>query len=173
MSLTYDTDYLTYAGYSSGSHGSVTNYSGNITSGSWMSCTGTASLGSYTTDPKPSRVVFAQNFTVSNSLASTVWADIYSGSPSTITIPEITYANISGYTLPSSDYDLFFTHGFKALGDVDGNTVLSAKDVQKILDYLSDPDTNFLSPSRLAVADVDQDKRITVMDALALYQLMN
>lgn len=171
MSLTYDTDYLTYAGYSSGSHGSVTSYSGNVTSGSWMSCIGTASLGTYTTDPKPSWVVFVQNFTVSASLASTVWADIYSGSPSTITLPSISSANVNGNNIPSSDYANYFTYGFRALGDVKNDNVLNASDVQTILDYLSDPISNPLSEEQLASADVTQDGRITVSDAIAVYYL--
>lgn len=170
MGLNYDTIYLTHAGTSGGSHGSVTSSSTSITSGTWMSCTATATLGSTTTDPKPSSVVFTHNFTVPAAYAENVRKqhDPNDTTPLTChTIPQITFASIGGATI--SNYSDYFEIGFKALGDVNNDTYVGQDDVNLILKYLAGQES--FDNEQLAAADVTQDGIISVTDAVALYYL--
>lgn len=85
--------------------------------------------------------------------------------------PIVVLAKLDGSTVNINDYNTLFQCGKVALGDVDGDGVLSTADTNKIYQYYSG--TISLSNVQMVAADIDFNGVINASDRAILLNLLN
>lgn len=166
ISLHYNSTYLNYTGRTNGSNGTITSYSSSmIGTGPWWDCAATASICS-ASSLAPSYVIATHEFEVVSGKKAFAYSDFIEGDGTA----HNTLA-ISSTDIPSSSFSSYFEYGYWALGDVDGDTVITTADATKILNHISKLQT--LTTKELAVADYDRDGVVDVSDVTAIYNALS
>lgn len=165
ISLNYNSTYLNYTGRTNGSNGTISGYSASIVSSPWWNCSVTASICSATC-LEPSYVIVTHEFEAASGKKAFAYSDFVEDDGTAHDMLTISSTNI-----PASSFSSNFEYGYWALGDVDGDTLITTADATKILNHISKVQT--LTVKELAVADFDRDGEVDVSDVTAIYNALS